>query len=154
MKILMTMLGAAMAGGLATAAAVHGAHVEFKHHDGGGAMMMPHVVDAVVDQLLDDVAYNLTDAQKAKVTAVRDRIHSQAEALHVAHDATHEALKAEWDNAAMDTVKMHAMVDARVDELRRVLQGAVDGIAEIHDTLTAEQRKILSDHFEARHGEK
>jgi Spy/CpxP family protein refolding chaperone len=155
MKILATILGAAMAGGLATVAAVHGKHAEFRHHQGGGAMMMPHIVDALVDEVLDGAgAYNLTEDQKQKITAVRDRIQSQAEALHVAHDATHEEIKREWENATMDTVKMHAMVDARVDELRRVLLSSVDGVAEIHDTLTAEQRKTLSDHFEARHGEK
>ena len=154
MKILATILGAAMAGGLATVAAVHTGHVGMQHHE-AGAMMMPHIVNALVDEIVNDAsAYNLTEDQKQKITAVRDRIQSQADALKVAHDATHEELKKEWDGASMDTVKMHAMVDARVDELRRVLQASVDGIVEIHDVLTPEQRKTVSDHFQARHGEK
>ena len=154
MKILATILGAAMAGGLATMASIHGAHAELQHH-GGAAMMAPQIVDTMVDELLDGTGtYNLTEDQKQKITAVRDRIRSQAEALHAAHDATHEEMKKEWDLATMDKVKMRALVDARVDDLRHLLLNAVDGVVEIHDTLTADQRKALSDRFEAQHVEK
>ncbi len=118
-------------------------------------MMVPQIVEKMVDELLDGPgAYNLTEDQKQKITAVRDRIRSQAETLHAAHDATHEEMRKEWDLATMDKVKMRALVDARIDDVRHVLLKAVDGVVEIHDTLTAEQRKALSDRFEAQHGEK
>ncbi len=153
MKLLATIFGAAMAGGLATMVSIHGVHAQMQH--GGGAMMVPQIMDKMVDELLDGSGgYNLTEDQKQKITAARDRIRSQAEALHAAHDATHEELKKEWDLATMDKLKMRALVDARVDDLRHVLLNAVDGVVEIHDTLTAEQRKALSDRFAAQHGEK
>lgn len=155
MKMLATILGAVTAGALATVVSVHGAGAESRHHGDAAAMMLPHIVDHLAGELLDGGgAYDLTQDQRQKITAVRDRIRSQAEALHVAHDATHEELKKEWVAAAMDGVKMHAMVDARVDELRRVLQSSVDGVVEIHDLLTAEQRQTLADRIEARHEEK
>ena len=156
MKILATILGAALAGGLTTMGAMHAKHGgDYGRHGGGGAMMMPHIVDEMADEILDGASgLNLTEDQKQRVISVRDRVKSQAAALHVAHDATHEELKKEWDAASMDTVKMHTMVDARVDELRGVLQTAVDGVVEIHDTLTPAQRKTLTERFEARHGEK
>ena len=40
MKVLATVLGAAMAGGLATMVSIHAGNAELQHH-GGGAMLVP-----------------------------------------------------------------------------------------------------------------
>ena len=142
-----------LAGGLVAVAGLHGhgahgGHAEMK--GAGGPMMIPHMVSWLVDQTLSEVG--ATEAQRTQVIAVKDRVLSQAMALHGAHDTTHAEFKAQWDAERMDAPRLHALVDARVDELRRVLHTSVDGIVEIHDTLTPQQRRTLTERIEAMHG--
>lgn len=154
MKVATMMLGAAglaLAAGLVTVAGQHVGHEGHGPHGGpDGPMMMPQMVEWLVDNALENV--NATDAQRAKVLAVKDRVLSQAQALHGAHDATHAEFKKEWDLDRMDAGRLHSLVDARMDELRKVLHTAVDGIVEVHDTLTPEQRRTLTARVEAMHG--
>jgi hypothetical protein len=52
----------------------------------------------------------------------------------------------------MDAAQLHQLVDARLPELRAALHQMVDGVAEIHDTLTPEQRRRLVEKVQEMHG--
>ena len=154
MKIASLILGAA---GLALAAGVGAIQVYAGHGHGGGphgggALMVPQMVEWLANKALDDV--NATESQRTRILAVRDRVMSQAKNLHQAHDATHAEFKKQWDQDTMDAAQLHSLVDARIEELRRALHTAVDGVVEVHDTLTPEQRRTLTARVEAMHGAK
>jgi periplasmic protein CpxP/Spy len=120
------------------------------HRLGGPARS--RMVSWFVSGTLDDL--KATDAQRAKVLAVKDRLLAQAEKLREGHEAAHAELSTQWSSDKVDTAMLHALVDARVDELRGVLHQAVDGLAEVHDTLTPEQRRQLVSMIEELHGER
>jgi len=155
MKITTLMLaatGLVVAAGLGVAAQVHGGHGGHGHHADDGAMAAPHMVEWLVDNALDDVG--ASDAQRAKVLAVKDRVMNEAKTLHAGHDATHEEFLRQWELDKMDSARLHALVGARLEEMKRVLHTAVDGVVEVHDTLTPEQRKTLIARVHAMHGAK
>ncbi len=114
----------------------------------GRAKMVSWFVSGTLDDL------KATDAQRAKVLAVKDRLLAQAEKLHAQHEAAHAELEGSWAADKMDSAALHALVDARVEELRGVLHQAVDGLVEVHDTLTPEQRRQLVSLVEELHGER
>ena len=153
MKIVTTVLGAA---GLALGAAfvvlagMHGGSGGHGPHGFEGPAVIPHMLDWLVDNAVDGV--QASDAQRSRLLAVKNRVVAQVELLEGQHEATHEEFKRQWALDRMDAVQLNALVDARLEELRRVLHTAVDGIVEVHDTLTPEQRRMLTERVEAMHG--
>ena len=115
-------------------------------------MAIPHMVEWLVDNALDGV--NATEAQRTKVQAVKDRVLAQAATLHEAHDQTHAEFARQWQMDKMDAAQLHALVDARIEDLRRVLHTAVDGVVDVHDTLTPAQRQTLMEKVKVAHGAK
>jgi Spy/CpxP family protein refolding chaperone len=99
-------------------------------------------VTARVDDALDDV--DATPAQRAAIHAVKDRLLAGAQKVHADHAADHQALVAQWDAEKPDAAKLHALVDARIDEVRALAHEAVDSAIQVHDTLTPEQRAKIS----------
>lgn len=116
------------------------------HGHGGG----PEGLDWFVNGALDDL--QATDAQRAKVLAVKDRLAGQVHKLHGEHEVVHAAFLREWGEDKMDTAALHALVDSRLEELRGALHQTVDGVAEIHDTLTPDQRQRLVAKVQEMHG--
>lgn len=151
-KVILGAAGLALAAGLATVAGMHGGTAGHGPHGPQGPMVVPHMVEWLVDNVLENL--DATESQRAKVLGVKDRVMSEAKVLHDAHDATHAEFKRQWDLDKMDAARLHSLVDARLDEMRRVLHTAVDGIVEVHDTLTPEQRRTLTARVEAMHGSK
>lgn len=103
---------------------------------------MAAFVSARVDDLLDDV--DATPDQRTKLHAIADRMLAEAKAAHADHDQVHETLLAEWKAEAPDRAKLHALVDARVDAMRKLAHDAVDAGVEAHDVLTPAQREKLA----------
>ncbi len=97
------------------------------------AFVTNHVEDA-----LDDL--QATPDQRARILAVKDRMLDAAQQVHGDRKATHEALLAEWKSDKPDAAKLHALVDQRVEEMRKLAHQAVDAGIEVHDTLTPDQR--------------
>jgi Spy/CpxP family protein refolding chaperone len=100
------------------------------------------LVNARVDDLLDDV--DATPDQRTKLHAVADRMLAEGQALHADHAQVHDVLLAEWKAETPDKAKLHALVDARMDELRKLAHDAVDAGVEAHDVLTPAQREKLA----------
>jgi Spy/CpxP family protein refolding chaperone len=106
-------------------------------------------VNARVDDLLDDV--DATPDQRTKIHAIADRMLAEGQALHADHAQVHETLLAQWKADTVDKAQLHALVDARMDELRKLAHDAVDAGAEAHDVLTPPQREKLAKKAERWH---
>jgi protein CpxP len=99
---------------------------------------MEKMITHRVDDALDDL--KATPEQRQAILAVKDRLVASARARHADHRAvTGEAIGL-WEAASFDRARAHALVDARIDALRAMAHEAVDGVADVHATLTPEQR--------------
>ena len=107
-------------------------------------------VDWFVNGALDDL--EVTDAQRARVLAVKERLVAEVHRLHGEHEVVHAAFLREWQTDSMDKAALHTLVDSRLEELRASLHGVVDGVVEIHDTLTPDQRRRLVAKVQEMHG--
>jgi Spy/CpxP family protein refolding chaperone len=95
-----------------------------------------------VDDALDDV--DATPEQRTRIHAVKDRLLAAAQGARAGHREAHEALLAEWKSASPDAARLHALVDARIDELRALAHQGVDAGVEVHGVLTPEQREKVT----------
>jgi Spy/CpxP family protein refolding chaperone len=120
------------------------------HHGRGHGHGHGEGLDGFVHGALDDL--QATEAQRAKVLAVKDRLAGQVQRLHGEHEVVHAAFLREWKEDRMDVAALHALVDSRLEELRSALHQTVDGVAEIHDTLTPDQRQRLVAKVQEMHG--
>ncbi|HEX5042988.1 MAG TPA: Spy/CpxP family protein refolding chaperone [Candidatus Polarisedimenticolaceae bacterium] len=142
MKGWIALAGVAVASVALTAAVMAGG----MHHGGRG-----EGIDGFVTGALDDLG--ATDAQRTRVLAVKDRLAAGFAHLHGEHAAVHAAFLREWGKDTMDTAQLHGLVDAKIEELRGSMHQVVDGVAEIHDTLTPEQRRKLTARVQEMHGQ-
>ena len=99
---------------------------------------MEKMVSHRVDDALDDL--KATPEQRTRVTAVKDRLLARARALRGDHQALVKEALGLWEAPGFDRARALALVDARLDALRTMAHEAVDAAAEVHETLTPEQR--------------
>ncbi len=135
----LTMLGAAGYGAARAAQALH--------HP--GPAMMAKFVSWKVGDTLDSI--KATDAQRAVVGAAKDRLLAEAQKQADAHVAVHEAMLAQWNADTVDRAKLHALVDARIDDFRASAHLAIDSLSDVHDVLTPAQRAQVADEFQKLH---
>jgi Spy/CpxP family protein refolding chaperone len=102
-----------------------------------------------VDDALDDL--DATPEQRTRIHAVKDRLLAAGQQLRAERKATHDALAAEWKSASPDAAKLHALVDARAEEMRALAHQAVDAGVEVHGILTPEQREKVTKKIERWH---
>jgi Spy/CpxP family protein refolding chaperone len=102
-----------------------------------------------VDDALDEL--EATDAQRARVNGVKDRLFQAALTQHEAHRATRGEFVTQLASERPDAQRLHALVDARVEAMRALAHQAVDGMLEVHGSLTPAQRAEVAERFE-RHG--
>ena len=119
------------------------------HHHSHDPAQIQKMVNARVDDLLDDV--DATPDQRTRIHAIADRLLASAKGAHAGHEQAHATLLAEWKADAPDRAKLHALVDARMDELRKLAHQAVDAGVEAHDVLTPAQRQKLTAKAERWH---
>lgn len=129
--------------GLAGFACAHHGHP----HD---PAQIASMVNARVDDALDDL--DATPDQRTKIHAIADRMLAAAQGAHASHAADRATVLAEWKADAPDRAKLHALVDARVDELRTLAHQAVDAGVDAHDVLTPAQREKVAKKAERWHG--
>ncbi len=108
------------------------------------AMVTNHVEDT-----LDDL--HATPDQRTRILSVKDRMLAAAQQVHGDREATHDALLEAWKSDAPDTAKLHALVDQRVEEMRKLAHEAVDAGVEVHGILTPDQRAQLTKKIERWH---
>jgi Spy/CpxP family protein refolding chaperone len=117
-------------------------------HGRDPARMAAFVTDRV-DDLLDDV--DATPEQRTRIRAVKDRLLAAGEATRAGRKEAHDAVVAEWKAATPDAARLHALVDARAEEMRAFAHQAVDAGVEVHGVLTPEQREKLTRKAERWH---
>ncbi len=103
---------------------------------------MEKMVTHRVDDALDDL--KATPEQRQKITAVKDRLLLGARTLRADHRATVKEALGLWEASSFDRARALALVDARIDAMRTLAHEAVDAAAEVHATLTPEQRAQVS----------
>lgn len=97
---------------------------------------------------LDDV--DATDAQQSALEGVEKPVLDEAFRFLEGQAEAKKTLWAEWRAPTVDAARVHAVVDARVDDLRKVLHSATEAAIKVHDTLTAEQRADVAEAHEHR----
>jgi Spy/CpxP family protein refolding chaperone len=106
-------------------------------------------VNSHVNDVLDDL--DATPDQRTKIHALTDRMLDEAKAAHADQAQVRATFLAEWKAEKPDAAKLHALVDARADALRKLAHDAVDAGVEAHDVLTPAQREKLSKKVERWH---
>jgi Spy/CpxP family protein refolding chaperone len=144
-------------GGLAVALAVVLGVVALTGFRGGcgghGHGRDPAQVAAFVNDRLDDALDDLeaTPDQRTRIHGIADRLLAEGKAIHAGHDEARAALLAEWKAEKPDRAKLHALVDARADALRKLAHDAVDAGIEAHEVLTPAQREKVARKAERMH---
>lgn len=113
------------------------------------AAMKQHI-DWRVDHMLDEI--DATDSQRVKVNELKDDLMADGMKMHQAKREMKDDVLALWKSENPDSAQAHAMVDARIEEMRKFGHEMADAALELHKTLTPEQRKELADKVEERHG--
>ena len=111
------------------------------HHRPDPAHMEKFVTNRVNDAL-DDL--KATPEQRQKVLAVKDRLLARGKELRGDHQAVVNQALSLWEAQSFDRAAALALVDARLDAMRTMAHEAVDAAAELHETLTPEQRAQLA----------
>jgi Spy/CpxP family protein refolding chaperone len=123
-----------------------GAH---RHGHGRDPAALAAFVTDRVDDALDDV--DATPEQRTRIHAVKERLLAAGQQAKGGHREVHEALRAEWGAEQPDAARLHALVDARAEELKAFAHQAVDGAVEVHGILTPEQRAELTKRIDRWH---
>lgn len=114
------------------------------HHDPAKrAERTKRMATSHVEDTLEEL--DATEAQKKRILAHVDSLLTEGFAMQSAHEETKAALLEAWRADTPDGPRLHALVDRRVEEVRRLLHHGVDAMIDTHDTLTPEQRKALVD---------
>lgn len=119
------------------------------HRHGHDPAQVAAFVTERVDDALDDL--DATPEQRTRVNAVKDRMLAAAQKARAGHEEARATMLAEWKAEQPDTAKLHALVDARADELRALAHQAVDAGVEVHGILTAAQREKVTRKVERWH---
>lgn len=119
------------------------------HHGPHDPARVAAMASKHVEGVLDDV--NATPDQRTKILAIKDRMIAAAQAAHADRKATHDAFVTAWKSDAPDAAALHAIVDQRIDEMRKLAHQTVDSGIEVHGILTAEQRAQVTNKIERWH---
>jgi protein CpxP len=123
---------------------------------GGGASANPKerldraqkFVNWRVDDALDDL--DGTDAQKAQVKQVTDKLFVEAAPVLEGNQAARAGLVEQWGAANPDATKVHAIVDERAQALTGFAHKIADAAIEVHRILTPEQRAKITKEIQER----
>jgi Spy/CpxP family protein refolding chaperone len=136
------------------ALATLGACAAFAHGAWGRHRFDPDQMQAFASKRLDHVLDELeaTPAQREQLYVIRDRLLGSAKTFFAGRDSLHQAfVEAIASDEKPDAAELHALVDQRFDEMRKLAHEAVDGAIEAHGILTPEQRRQVAEHLQ-NHG--
>jgi Spy/CpxP family protein refolding chaperone len=128
----------------------------FAHAHGWHRSMDPAQVQKRVDAHFDHMMGELdaTPQQREKLGALKDKLVADGQTFFGANREVHATfLKALTADEKPDADELHALVDQRIDALRKLAHEAVDAGVQAHDILDAKQRAKIADHVQARFGD-
>jgi len=102
-----------------------------------------------INSMLDEI--HASDAQRAQVNAIKDELFNEGLALKQANRNLRTDLVAEWDSKVIDSAKIHALVNDRVEAFRAFANKVADDAIKVHDLLTPDQRAQLKAELEHEH---
>lgn len=134
---------------VATGAAALAAWAQGPGGHGMHGRMMKRVVSAALDEALDQA--KITPEQRAAIHASRDRAFAAFEAHQPDRRAHREEVLALFEADRIDPAQVEAL-HAKMHQRHETIHAAVtQAILEIHDTLTPEQRRVVTQ-FVRSHG--
>ena len=104
---------------------------------------MQKFVSWVVDDALDDL--DATDDQRQAVHQSKDKMFAEIKKMGADRKADHREMLVQWDKESPDADAIHALIDTRIEVMRKVAHQAADEVLFIHGVLTPEQRAQLSE---------
>jgi len=108
-----------------------------RYHDRHSA---GHKTDRVVGYVSDKL--DLTDAQKVEFEKTATSMLQSRQEMH--NDGSlREAVVKELSKERIDTVRLEALVTKHIDRIEETIKGHLSEIAELHASLTPEQRERL-----------
>lgn len=124
--------------------------VGFKHghHGPRDPAKVQKYVAFHVDDVLDDVDAN--DKQKAAVQASVAEVVDAAFELRADREIIRDAFLDAWASEDLDPATLDTLVEQKISQLRKVAKVATRELAEIHGTLTPDQRAELAERLEKR----
>jgi Spy/CpxP family protein refolding chaperone len=120
-----------------------------RHGHGRDPAQVAAFVTDRVDDALDDL--DATPEQRTRILAVKDRLLAAGQKARAGHEEARAAVLAEWKAEQPDAARLHALVDARVEEMRSLAHEAVDAGIEVHGVLTPDQRAKVTRKVERWH---
>jgi Spy/CpxP family protein refolding chaperone len=140
------LLMAALIGGVALEH--RAAHAWGKNHR---ATIMKRVISAHIDEVLDEA--KVTDAQRQTIYAARDRIFVAFENQHGTHRAHMEDALQLFEADQVDTSKLAELRAQREVEMKQLVDTVTQAVIEVHDVLTPQQRRAVTDHIRSFRGQ-
>ena len=104
-----------------------------------------------INSMLDEI--KATDSQRAQVNAIKDDLFNDGLALKQANRNLRKDVVAQWDSDVIDSAKIHALVNDRVEAFRAFANKAADDAIKVHDLLTPAQRAQLKAELEQEHSQ-
>ncbi len=139
---------------LVVTALVGGAVIEHRAAHAWGhsrkAAIMKRIINAHIDEVLDDAKVN--DSQRQTIYAARDRVFAAFENQRGAHRAHMEDALQLFESDRVDADKLSALRSQREAEIKQLADTVTQSIVEVHDVLTPQQRRVVTDHLRSLHG--
>jgi Spy/CpxP family protein refolding chaperone len=118
-------------------------------HHGRGAAFFKAMVSSRIDEALD--AAHVTDAQRARLHETRDRVFAVVEAAHEEDPSPRiEQALTLFQADKLDAAKVAELRAQHMAQSKKVGDALVAAVTEVHDVLTAPQRKALTDWIRAQ----
>jgi Spy/CpxP family protein refolding chaperone len=96
-------------------------------------------------------AISATPAQRTLVAAARDRVLSAMKDTHADHGAQMEKLLALFTADKVDSAQVEALRAEHLAKMHKVGDAVVGALSDVHDALSASQRKALVDFVRTNH---
>lgn len=97
-------------------------------------------------------AINATDAQRAQINQIKEKLFSEGMDLRQSQRALRRDLLATWDAPQVNADDVNALVDKQVEAFRAFAHDAANASIQLHDILTPEQRAQLKQELQNHMG--
>lgn len=107
------------------------------------------LVDWKINDFLDDIS--ATSDQRAQINSIKERLVTEAIALHSSNKPNHQVMLDQWQSDAPDLTVINAIIDTTAQRKTAFAKTVADAIVELHAILTPEQRAAVTEHILSNH---